>query len=79
MQDKGLGNLVAGGDIEVGADVTFHGVVFSESAVRIGARTTGTQPDPGVAVYAASTVTLGPGVTICGKVAAGARVEVHTR
>jgi hypothetical protein len=70
------GNIVAGRDIHLGAETSFHGVVFAEGAVRIARGVIGSRPDPGVAVYGATTVILGPDVEIHGKVSAGMHVLV---
>ncbi len=70
------GNLVAGRDVRLDAQVTFSGVIFAEGTVTLASGTAGTRARSGVAVYGAGDVRLEPGVTIQGKVSSGAAVVV---
>ena len=70
------GSVVAGDDVHLAAGVTFRGVIFAEGSIDMATGVTGVKPDPGVAVYAAETVRLQPGVTIHGKVSSGDHVLV---
>lgn len=75
-QSNCRGSLVAGRDVHLASRVTFRGVIFAEGSIAMAAGVTGVRSDPGVAVYAAETVSLQPGVTIHGKVSSGNHVVV---
>jgi len=70
------GSLVAAEDVQLAAGVSFAGVIFAEGSIGMAAGVTGVTREPGVAVYAAETVTLQAGVTIHGKVSSGDHVVV---
>lgn len=73
------GNLVARRDVHLSSGVTFSGVIFAERSIRLASGVSGARPDPGVAVYGAGVVSLGPDVAIRGKVSSGVAVVVTDR